>query len=84
MDHLKGKTVAPRVERFLNRRILNSEYSTLLETYINQQNQLLYAFCNQTVTFQEFVDQFDSFKSVMQDTLKDYNKMFKKSMRIRL
>lgn len=84
LDHLKGKTVAPRVEQFLNRRILNTEYSTLLETYINQQNQLLYAFCNQTVTFQEFVDQFDSFKSVMQDTLKDYNKMFRKSMQIRL
>ena len=83
-EHLKGGDVAIKVERFLNRKILNGEYATLVETYINQQKQLFRAIANETITVDEFETHHDEFKKIMQDTIKDYNKMFKKSLKIDL
>ena len=83
-EHLQGGDVAVKVERFLNRKILNGEYATLVETYINQQKQLFRAIANETITVGEFETHHDEFKKIMQDTIKDYNKIFKKSLKIDL
>lgn len=83
-EHLQGGDVAVKVERFLNRKILNGEYATLVQTYINQQKQLFRAIANQTITVEEFETHHDEFKKIMQDTIKDYNKIFKKSLKIDL
>ena len=83
-EHIKGGNVSVKVERFLNRKILNNEYGTLIETYINQQKQLFVAICNRAISMNEFEAQYDGFKDIMQDTVKDYNKMFKKSLKIDL
>jgi hypothetical protein len=83
-EHLQGGDVAVKVERFLNRKILNGEYATLVETYINQQKQLFRAIFNETINIEEFETYYDEFQKIMQDTIKDYNKMFKKSLKIDL
>ena len=84
LDHVVGKDVTVKVERFLNRKTLNNEYVTLLETYINQQKQLFRAFRNDQLSVVDLLSHYDSFREIMQDTLKDYNKMFKKTLKITL
>ena len=84
LDHVVGKDVTVKVERFLNRKTLNNEYVTLLETYINQQKQLFRAFRNDELSVVDLLSHHDSFREIMQDTLKDYNKMFKKTLKITL
>ena len=81
LRHIKGSNNIDKLyEIAMTRKQVYDEYAQLLQTYINQQSYLFNSFLNDRITESDLISQYDAFRNMSNDTIAEFNRVFKRKL----